>query len=212
MAHIHWSNQDGFSLYSYAGERKYLSKSERQKFLKALCVLDDEKERSFVELLFWTGARPSEALALSAAQVDVDESVVVFCSLKKRGRNKGRKFRPVPVPPRFMDRLARIHDLKALQAEAGRGQHMRLWTFCRTTAWKRIKTVCAAAGLEGIKATGRGLRHGFGVGGATANVEPSQLQDMLGHEDYETTAIYLKALGPEQRAIAERMWEGFEVP
>jgi integrase len=101
----------GMTLFTDIGERKYLTSAERQTFYGCLAVLDDLKDRSFCEMIFWTGCRPSEALALSAINIDVAERVVVIRSLKKRGELKGRHYRPVPVPGEFIERLADIHGL-----------------------------------------------------------------------------------------------------
>ncbi|WP_156912387.1 hypothetical protein [Roseibium algicola] len=40
---------NGMSLYSLAGERKYLSAAERERFYRALPVLSCPEERTFVE-------------------------------------------------------------------------------------------------------------------------------------------------------------------
>src|SRR3546814_1222171 len=84
------------SLYTFAGERKYLCASERKGFYAALSVLENPEHRTFCETIYWTGCRPSEALALCALNIDMGEGMVVVRSLKKRGRLKGRHFRPVP--------------------------------------------------------------------------------------------------------------------
>jgi hypothetical protein len=39
-----------------------------------------------------------------------------------------------------------------------------------------------------------------------ANVPLNMMQKWLGHARIETTAIYVNALGSEERAIAARMW------
>jgi integrase/recombinase XerD len=203
------SSYSALTLYSAVGERKYLNFEERKRFLAAIPVLKNEKDQTYCEMLFWSGCRPCEALDTCAIQIDLDECLVVLRSAKKRGKWKGKKFRPVPLPSRFVRRLDRVHEISSLQTRPDRGENNKLWTMCRTTAWSRIKTVCEAAGLSGIRACGRGLRHGFGTGGALNKVEPSQLQSMMGHEDYRTTATYLDVMGSEKRKIASRMWTEF---
>ena len=205
MTRKHWSN-DRLTLFNYAGERKYLSKAERLRFLKALPVLKDEKERSFVELLFWTGARPSEGLALTAIQVDVDESMIIFRSLKKR--KKENVFRAVPVPPEFMQRLAKIHDIAPLQATPDRGESAKLWNFKRTTAFKRVRMVMDEAGILGVKSSARGLRHGFAVSCATNYAPQSTIQRWLGHSHIGVSSVYLEMAAPQDHEIAARMWRG----
>ena len=55
------------SLIAADGTRKYLSAGERQRFLTSIPVLEEPVAETYCELLFWTGCRPSEALALTAA-------------------------------------------------------------------------------------------------------------------------------------------------
>jgi len=64
----------------------------------------------------------------------------------------------------------------------------------------------AAANIHHLPASPKGLRHGFGVHAVSRGVPVTLIQKWLGHEDIETTMIYLDVLGPEERAIAERMW------
>ena len=52
----------------------------------------------------------------------------------------------------------------------------------------------------------KGLRHGYGVHALLSGVDLRQLSDLMGHADLSTTGIYTRALGPEQRKIARRMW------
>ncbi len=101
-------------------------------------------------------------------------------------------------------RLHLVHGLK--EKKLRRNDH--LWSWSRTTAWRKIKTVMDDAGIEaGAHASPKGLRHGYGVAGISAGVPLNMLSKWMGHSKIETTAIYANALGEEQRQIAERMWE-----
>tara|TARA_A100001391_G_scaffold153410_2_gene111245 strand:+ start:17998 stop:18630 length:633 start_codon:yes stop_codon:yes gene_type:complete len=205
MAHTA-SDIAGMSLFTIYGERKYMSQNERVRFLSALSVLTDERDRTFCEMMFWTGCRPSEALALTARNIDLDERTVVIRSLKKRRELKGKHFRAVPLPGAFIERLDDVHELRALQSGSDRGVEARLWDFCRTTGWRRLRTVMDTAEITGVRASGRGLRHTYGVHAVITDVPETRIQIWLGHASLKTTAIYLNAVGPEDRIIARRMW------
>src|SRR5580692_12218997 len=97
-------------LYDITGQRKYLTPAERQEFLRA-AENAPRAVRTFCATLAHTGCRLSEALALTAARVDVGAGVLVFESLKKR--RKGI-YRAVPVPPDFLETLEAVHDLGAI--------------------------------------------------------------------------------------------------
>jgi integrase/recombinase XerD len=64
-----------------------------------------------------------------------------------------------------------------------------------------------AAGIAGMPATPKGLRHGFGVNAFQSNVPPHLVQRWLGHAALRTTAIYGDVIGPEERIFAMRMWD-----
>jgi site-specific recombinase XerD len=63
-----------------------------------------------------------------------------------------------------------------------------------------------AAGITGLHATPKGLRHGFGVKAATNGVPLNMVQKWLGDRQLTTTSIYADATGPEQKQITKRMW------
>lgn len=189
-------------LYDQNGLRKYLTPAERRNFLAA-AEAAGEAVHTFCGTLTHTGCRISEGLALTAARVDVEDGVLIFESLKKR--RKGI-FRAVPVPPAFLETLVQVHDLRAARSAADRGLNAKLWTWSRTTAWRRVCAVMDAAGVSGLHAMPKGLRHGFGINAVTASVPLNMTQKWLGHAHISTTAIYTNAVGPEEKQMAERMW------
>jgi integrase/recombinase XerD len=182
-------------LFDAAGQRKYLTPAQRQAFLRA-AERAPREVFTFCGTLAHAGCRISEALALTAPRVDKSAGHLVFESLKKR--RKGI-FRAVPVPADFLEALGTVHDLQAL----GEG---RLWTWSRTTAWRRVKEVMDAAAIHGLYATPKGVRHGFGIKAVAAEIPLNLTQKWLGHARLATTAIYTNAIGAEEQKIAARMW------
>jgi integrase/recombinase XerD len=86
--------------------------------------------------------------------------------------------------------------------------HRRIWSYSRTTAWRRVKEVMAAAGISGTPAMPKGLQHGFGVNAFQSLVPPHLVQRWMGHASLKCTAIYGDVIGREERAFAARMWSG----
>jgi integrase len=192
---------DGLSLFGQSGNRKYLNAAERRRFLEATqqappCV------RLFCLVLAWTRARISEVLALTPASIDIESGVASIQTLKRRKRGIVRQ---VPLPPKVLRELDRVFRLRIAQRDPQLAT-VRLWRWSRTTAWRYVKAVMAAASIIGTPAMPKGLRHGFGVNAFQSNVSPHLVQRWVGHTSLRTTAIYGDVIGPEERAIAARMW------
>ena len=192
----------GMSLYTSDGARKYLTAGERDAFLRQ-AEQADRAVRTLCMTLAYAGCRLSEALALTADRVDLAAGVLVFESLKKR---RTGIFRSVPVPPALLDALDLVHGIRELQTHRGKGRGVRLWPWSRMTGWRAVHAVMQAAGLEGVPASPKGLRHGFGVAAVTAGIPLNLVQKWLGHAQLSTTAVYANAVGAEEKDIARRMW------
>ena len=188
-------------LFNEYGQRKYLNAVERKAF-KNVAEKQPREVRTFCLVLYYTGCRISEALALTPERIDLEEDTITFESLKKRQHGV---FRSVPVPSSLIDILDLVHGLR--QATLNQ-QNKRLWAWSRMTAYRKVKAVMEAAALDGVKATPKGLRHAFGVACNQKGVQLNMAQKWLGHADIRTTAIYSEAVGQEERNVAQRLWEG----
>lgn len=192
-------------LYDREGNRKYLTRAERNAFLAAAQRMPAEV-RTFCLTLAYTGARVSEVLALTPRRIDPETRLILIESLKKRRRGL---YRAVPVPASLLDELNRIHGIAQARRAPERAR-VRIWGACRTTAWNWIKACMAFAGIDGPPACPKGLRHAFGVGALQAGVPINFVKKWLGHSRLETTEVYAEAVGEEERGIARRFWKTFE--
>jgi integrase len=192
-------------LYDRQGHRKYLTAPERRAFLHAARRLPAEA-RTFCRLLAYTGARISEVLNLTPSQIDLSARVVIFESLKKRHRGV---FRAVPVPQKLLRELDQVHSVRVRQAHEF-ARDRKLWPWCRTTAWYRVKGCMAAARISGPQASPKGLRHAFAVAALQAGIPINLVKRWLGHARLTTTEIYLDVVGAEELSIASRLWKKFE--
>jgi integrase/recombinase XerD len=193
----------GMSLYGPAGSRKYLNAAERRRFIKA-AARAEPSARLFCLVLGWSGARISEVLALTPVSIDIETGVASIETAKRRKRGIVRQ---VPLPRSVLRELDRTFKLRWLQRDPDLAA-IRLWTWSRTTAWRRVKEIMAAAQIVGTSAMPKGLRHGFGVNAFQSNVPPHLVQRWLGHASLRTTAIYADVSGPDERGFAARMWRG----
>lgn len=188
------------SLYTATGRRKYLTPEERARFIAAAESCGRAELRTLCLTLAYTGCRISEALALTAGCIEREGGFIAIRCLKKRSGNI--VIREVPVPLSLLDALTAAHDLDHAAQDA------RLWSFSRCRAWRLVKNVMHQAGIpEGLHATPKGLRHGFGLHAIRCGVPLNLVQRWLGHSSMTTTAIYLQAMGNEEREFAAQMWQ-----
>jgi integrase/recombinase XerD len=188
------------SLYAADSSRKYLNAAERDRAIAAINELP-RNQALYALTLTYTGARPSELLGLTSASFQLDRGIVAIRTLKRRRHS----MREVPLPPSLMSALDRHFGLAHAQRDA-LAANRRLWPWCRQTAWRSIKGVMDRAGIVGVAASPRGLRHAFGIATLQANVPLNLVSRWMGHASLTTTAIYADATGPEEIAFATRFW------
>lgn len=187
------------SLYTATGRRKYLTADERARFLRAAQDCPRPTLCTLCLVLAYTGCRVSEALALTGASIEAQAGFIAIRSLKKRSR--AAVIREVPVPDFLISDIMKVHALRSADL-----RH-RLWSWSRGQAWRLVKGVMRAGRIaEGPHMTPRGLRHSFGLHAIQSGVPLNLVQRWLGHASMTTTAIYLQAMGEEERRIAGRMW------
>ncbi|MCW5687105.1 MAG: site-specific integrase [Pseudolabrys sp.] len=187
------------SLYTPGGQRKYLTADERRRFIAAARGDARDDLCTLCLTLAYTGCRISEAVALVASSIEVDDGFIAIRSLKKRTR--AAVMREVPIPPDLVRVLGEVHGLN--ESHPGK----KLWALSRSQAWRLVKRVMDRAGIApGPHRTAKGLRHGFGVHAVRSGVPINLVQRWLGHASLSTTTIYLQVMGDEERAIAARMW------
>ena len=190
-------------LSTLSGKRKYLIPEEQERFLKAASQLHRAEVRTFCMVLVYTGCRISEALELTADRIDLTAKTITFRTLKQREKIR---FRAIPAPDDVINALELVHHLRKTQKAKGGGKTALLWPFRRSMASRHVATVMEAAGIEGVHASAKGLRHGFGVRMAQRTRNPRLVQNLLGHTTLETTAIYMDLVGDEARAEVLGAW------
>jgi len=192
------------SLHDVWGKRKYLTPLERSRFLES-AKKADPNVMTLCLVLAYTGARLSEVLALKHEHIDYEAQCIIIECAKKRTKHI---FRTVPTPQEVLMIIADVHHSELHDAAAD----AHIWGYCRTTAWSHVKKVMKDAGLSGVQATPKGLRHAFGVSAVQSGVSLNMVQKWMGHASIETTAIYTNAIGPEELSIAKGFWCSFNRP
>jgi len=184
------------SLYTPQGERKYLTGPERERFIATAGSYPCRDAATLCLAIAHTGCRISEALSLYPTALQPATGLIAVRSLKKHGRLHVRE---IPAPDSLLEVLREYCT--------GRPADRRIWPVSRSHAWRLVKAVMLEAAIApGIHATPKGLRHGFGLHAIRSGVPLNLVQRWLGHASMVTTAIYLQAMGTEEREIASRMW------
>ena len=188
-------------LYSPDGSRYYLTESERARFIETVKHMPP-MARLFCLTLVYTGCRISEARFMRRGDVQLKDHRVVLKTLKRRTSGHVRE---VPIPDILVEEFLRLHFAQMHQQNA--------WLFSdgeepppRISCYRWVKTAMAHAQIVGEQACPKGLRHGYGVHATRRGVQLHMLQKWMGHAHMTTTAIYATALGPEEMAVAARMW------
>ncbi len=162
-----------------------------ERLLEAASVGDTPaslRDRALLELLYGTGARISEAVALDVDDVEREDGVV-------RLRGKGGKERIVPMGSYATAALsAWLVRGRPVLATRGAGTpalflNTRGSRLSRQSAWSVLRTCAERASVEGHLSP-HTLRHSFAThlleGGADVRV----VQELLGHASVTTTQVY----------------------
>jgi integrase/recombinase XerD len=163
--------------------------SERLRAARLVCLL---------EVLYATGLRVSELVALPATAARSDGDVIVV-------RGKGGKERLVPLghaAPKAM------REYLALRKEAG-GAESR-WLFpsfgesghmTRQHVGRELKSLASAAGIDARKMSPHVLRHAFASHMLANGADLRIVQALLGHADVSTTQIYTHVLDERLKSM-----------
>lgn len=143
------------------------------------------RDRALFELVYSSGLRVSEAVALDLDDVFFNEAVL-------RVRGKGSKERLVPFGGEAEKRLkAYLQDARPLLAKGKGTQAFFVGRngrrLSRKGIWKNYKT---AAGMTGASSKLHTLRHSFATELLQGGADLRAVQELLGHAVLATTQVY----------------------
>ena len=160
------------------------------------------RDRALIELLYATGMRVSELIALRPSDINLDASYLT-CT------GKGDKQRIVPVGDEAVTWVRRyVRDARPLllkkrtsarlfvNARGGTG-------LTRMGFWKILKAYARQAGLPRTLSP-HVLRHSFATHLLERGADLRAIQMMLGHADLSTTQIYTHVLEHRMRSVYDR--------
>ena len=177
---------------------KYLSEAEVDALLAAAAARPPAQARlmrAALEILYATGLRVSELLALRRTQLSGDALMLIV-------KGKGGKERMVPLSDSARDAAA------ALVAGAPPSKHLfparkPAEPLTRQQFALALKQVALDAGLDPGRVSPHVLRHSFASHMLARGADLRSLQMLLGHADIATTQIYTHVLAERlQRLVA----------
>jgi integrase/recombinase XerD len=153
-----------------------------------LSTSEARRDRAMLELLYATGMRISELVALNLGDVNTEGDSFVRCF------GKGRKERIIPIYEQIArtvqqyikeerPRLAHGKKDEALFLNA-RGERITRQGF-----WQKLKEYAKSAGLSD-KISPHTLRHSFATHMLSGGADLRSVQELLGHANISTTQVY----------------------
>jgi integrase/recombinase XerD len=162
---------------------------EKIRAMRLVCLL---------EVLYATGLRVSELIALPASAARRDERMLIV-------RGKGNKERLVPLNKPACEAM---REYLALLAEGGMKETK--WLFpsfgesghlTRQHAARELKELASAAGIPPARISPHVLRHAFASHLLQNGADLRVVQTLLGHADISTTQIYTHVLEERLKSL-----------
>jgi len=146
------------------------------------------RDRAMLEVLYATGLRVSELVALKLFEVSLNDGVV-------RVFGKGAKERLVPLGQEAIAWLERY--LKEARPPLLQGRNCEAVFVTRRAAglsrqmfWNLIKRYAPMAGIDPLRISPHTLRHAFATHLINHGADLRVVQLLLGHADISTTQVY----------------------
>ena len=171
---------------------RVLSVAQVERFLAAIEVgtAAGIRDRSLFELVYSSGLRVSEAVALDRSRLYLEQACV-----RLLGKGARERIVPLGVPAvewlrRYLNEARpqlRRRSTAAVPATDAVFLNQRGGRLSRKGMWKRFRAISLAAGLDAKVHT---LRHSFATHLLAGGADLRSVQELLGHADITTTQIY----------------------
>ncbi|MCD8324747.1 MAG: tyrosine-type recombinase/integrase [Clostridiales bacterium] len=179
---------------AFAEEKKEIDMEEYRRLLRVARETGNERLWLLIQTLVGTGIR-------------ISEHVYITVEAARRGRAEIRlkgKCRVILIPEKLCRYLLSYADKRGI----GEGP-----IFCtktgkplnRSNAWREMKRLCAAAGVDPDKVFPHNFRHLFARQFYAQDRDLARLADVMGHSRIETTRLYVAVSATEHERVLNRM-------
>ena len=184
---------------------KFITEAEVKQLLSTAAdtgTPEGRRDASILELLYATGLRVSEMVALNVQDIDFEEGFI-------RTWGKGSKERIVYVYPEALANVrayiggARVELLGNKRGETALYVNQRGERLTRQWVWNILKASAKKAGID-TKITPHTLRHSFATHLLQNGASLRHVQELLGHSNISTTQVYTHLTNSHVREEYER--------
>ena len=171
--------------------------------LLAQPVLTDPKglrDKAMLEVMYATGIRVSELIALNISDVNLELGIIKCSSAKKN--------RAIPLYPAALKALSLyIKDVRVAMVADPLEQALFVniggLRMSRQGFWKILKHYQTKAGIE-KDITPHTLRHSFAVHLLENGADLGSLQELMGHSDISSTQMYTHMINQKLKSVYEK--------
>jgi integrase/recombinase XerD len=153
-----------------------------------LTTSEAKRDRAMLELLYASGMRISELVALNMGDVNFEGDYFVRCL------GKGRKERIIPLYQNIAMAVKKYVDEDRPKLAHGRKEtalflNARGDRLTRQGFWQKLKEYAKSAGLSS-QISPHTLRHSFATHMLSGGADLRSVQELLGHANISTTQVY----------------------
>ena len=153
-----------------------------------LSTSEAKRDRAMLELLYASGMRISELVALNLGDVNTEGNYFVRCF------GKGRKERIIPLYEKIATAVKKYIDEDRPKLGHGKREtalflNARGDRLTRQGFWQKLKEYAKSAGLSS-QISPHTLRHSFATHMLSGGADLRSVQELLGHANISTTQVY----------------------
>ena len=153
-----------------------------------LTTSEAKRDRAMLELLYASGMRISELVALNMGDVNLEGDYFVRCF------GKGRKERIIPLYEQVINAIKEYIEKERPKLLRGKKDNAlflnaRGERLTRQGFWQKLKEYAKTAGLDD-KISPHTLRHSFATHMLNGGADLRSVQELLGHANISTTQVY----------------------
>lgn len=175
---------------------------EHKRMLRWAKKLGQEDTYLIIKIFATTGARIEELKFFTVENLEKNYIKSAF--------NKG-KYRTLILTNelrRELKQYCKLHKIKSgyiFKSTDPKAKDGAMWN--NSTIWRRLKRIARAAKINPDKIHPHAWRHLFAKECKKVGIDLDELQDILGHNDIKTTAIYTQTSNAEKKMKLERLWK-----